>query len=216
MAHAPQGQREASSPAARHVPVTVSADDAGDAGDVGDAVLARGDRMARFAAGARRAAGRVLGACVLLAAGWLLAVVFGLPGAAPAAADTTAAATGADGLPVPGPAASGSAPQADVLPPDGYRLSTTPNAEAMAGRSVDGLTSQSTPALPAPSTADHDSGANGFVPQGGGGPGLSGPGAADVTRFVYDPRPMAQRAPMACVLPPVVRTAADDPSFSPD
>ncbi|GHE40239.1 hypothetical protein GCM10017673_48280 [Streptosporangium violaceochromogenes] len=212
MAYAPQGQREASSPAARHVPVTVRVADAGNADDT---FPARSGRMARFAAGVRWAVGRLLGACVLLAAGWLLAVAFGLPGTAPAAADTTAAA-GADGLPVPGPAASGAVTRADVFPAGGDRLSTTPNAEAMAGRSVDGLTSQSTPTLPAPSNVGHDSGANGFVPQGGGGPGLSGPGAADVTRFVYDPRPMAQRAPMACVLPPVVRTAADDPSISPD
>ena len=86
----------------------------------------------------------------------------------------------------------------------------------MAGRGVDGLTSQSKPGFPAPATADHGSGDNGFVPQNGGGSGLFGPGPGDVAWFAYDPRLTTQRAPLAFVLPPVVRTAADELSFSPD
>lgn len=201
MARMPQEQWGASSPAVRHVPGTVSAD---------DAVSVRGVRTARFAADARRIVRRVFAIGGLLAAGWLLAVVFGLLGAAPAAADTTAV-TG-----VAGSAAAGSAFQADVFPTDSDRLSASGNAEAMAGRGVDGLTSHSKPGFPAPTTADHSSGGNGLVPQTSGGSGFSGPGVGDVARFVYDPRLMAQCAPQACVLPPVVRTAADDPSFSPD
>ncbi|WP_242675649.1 hypothetical protein [Streptosporangium minutum] len=209
----PQGQWRASSPAAQRVPVAVPAD---------GAIFAWADRMARFAAGARRIVRRVFAIGGLLAVGWLLAVVFGLLGAAPAAADTTAATgvassdAGVAHSDAPDSAASGSAPQADVFPTDSGGLSATGNAEAMAGRGVDGLTSQSKPASPAPATVDHSSGADGFVPQSSGGPGISGPGVGDVSRFVYDPRLMAQRAPLACVLPPVVRTAADDPSFSPD
>ncbi|MEV8638290.1 hypothetical protein AB0395_42225 [Streptosporangium sp. NPDC051023] len=242
----PYGQWRAFSSAARRAPVAVPAD---------DAVLIRADRMARFAAGARLIVGRAFAAGGLLAAGWLLTVVFGLLGAAPAAADTTAA-TGAAGFGVPGPsgpgpsgpdpavsapavsgpavpgstvpgsavsnsaapgsAAPGQAVQAGVFPTGGGGLSATDNAEAMAGRGVDGLTSQSKPGFPAPATADHSSGANGFVPQSSGGSGPSGPGVGDVTRFVYDPRLAARRVPPECSLPPVVRTAADDPSFSPD
>ncbi|MEV7008410.1 hypothetical protein [Streptosporangium sp. NPDC051022] len=212
MARTPHGQWRASSPAAPRVPVTVLTDDAEGADD---AVFARAGRMARFAAGARPIVRRAFAVGGLFAAGWLLAVVFGLLGAAPAAADTTAA-TGAAGSGVPGSAAAGSAFQADVFPPDSGGLLATGNAEAMAGRHVDGLTSQSKPGLPAPATVDHSSGANGFVPQTSGGSGLSGPGVGDVTRFVYDPRLTARRVPQACVLPPAVRTAADDPSFSPD
>lgn len=206
MARMPQEQWGASSPAVRHVPGTVSAD---------DAVSVRGVRTARFAADARRIVRRVFAIGGLLAAGWLLAVVFGLLGAAPAAADTTAV-TGVAGSAVPGSAAAGSAFQADVFPTDSDRLSASGNAEAMAGRGVDGLTSHSKPGFPAPTTADHSSGGNGLVPQTSGGSGFSGPGVGDVARLVYDPRLMAQCAPQACVLPPVVRTAADDPSFSPD
>ncbi|WP_433249031.1 hypothetical protein ACQPYK_01625 [Streptosporangium sp. CA-135522] len=180
-----------------------------------DAIFARADRMARFAAGTWQIVRRVFAIGGLLAAGWLLAVVFGLLAAAPAAADTTAA-TGVARSDAPDSAASGSALQAEDFPTDSGGLSATGNAEAMAGRGVDGLTSQSKPLSPAPATVDHSSGADGLVPQTGGGSGLSGPCMGDVARFVYDPRLMAQRAPLACVLPPVVRTAADDPSFSPD
>ncbi|MFF5204956.1 hypothetical protein [Streptosporangium sp. NPDC000396] len=180
-----------------------------------DAISARGDRMARFAAGTRLIVRRAFAIGGLLAAGWLLAVVFGLLGAAPAAADTTAA-TGVARFQVPDSAASGLTVQVDDFPTGSGRLSATGNAEAMAGRGVDGLTSQSKPGFPAPATVDHSSGVDGLVPQTNGGSGFSGPGVGDVARFVYDPRLMARRAPRACVLPPVVRTAADDPSFSPD
>ncbi|MDP9863891.1 hypothetical protein J2S55_003157 [Streptosporangium brasiliense] len=206
MARMPQEQWRASSPAARRAPVAVSAD---------EAIFTRADRMARFAAGSRQIVMRVSAVGALLAAGWLLAVVFGLLGAAPAAADTTAA-TGVARSGAPDSAASGSALQADVFPTESGGLSASGNAEAMAGRGIDGLTSQSKPASPAPTTVDHSSGADGFVPQTNGGSGFSGPGVGDLSRFVYDPRLTAQRAPLACVLPPVVRTAADDPSFSPD
>jgi hypothetical protein len=84
----------------------------------------------------------------------------------------------------------------------------------MAGLTVDGLTSQSEPGLPEPSTAGKNLGGNGLVPSGGSG--SFGPGMGDVARSVFDPRLAVQRAPLAWVLPPVVRTAADDPSFSPD
>ncbi len=215
MARMPHEQGRASSPAAWRAPVAVSAD---------DAVFARADRMARFAAGARLVVRRAFAIGGLVAAGWLLAVVFGLLGAAPAVADATAA-TGVAGSDVPGPtpglavpasAASGSALLADVFPTESGGLLATGNAEAMAGRGVDGLTSQSKPGIPAPADVDHGSGANGLVPQTSGGSGLSGPSVGDVTRFVYDPRLRAQCVSPACALPPVVRTAADDPSFSPD
>ncbi|RBQ22133.1 hypothetical protein DP939_00225 [Spongiactinospora rosea] len=149
--------------------------------------------MPIFALIARVAAG--LG---LLAAGWLLAVLFGLLGAAPAAADSIVS----DGGGVDSSHAFG-----DMA---GF------NAEAMAGRGVDGLTSQSEPALPTPITTDHNSGADGFVPQGGGGPGQFVPGMGDLARSGFDPQLAMLRAPAAGVLPPVVRTAADEPSFSPD
>jgi hypothetical protein len=89
------------------------------------------------------------------------------------------------------------------------------DAGAMAGRTVDGLTSQSKPAAPTPSTADHSAGANGLVPRGGGSsPAV--PGLGDVARSVFDPRLMVAPAVPASAPAPVVRTAADDPSFSPD
>ncbi|MCG5215463.1 hypothetical protein [Streptosporangium sp. KLBMP 9127] len=154
--------------------------------------------MARFAAGARQAIVRALTVGGLIAAGWLLAVLFGLLWASPAAADSTAA-TGA----------SQSQETGDLA-------TATDNAEAMAGRGVDGLTSQSKPTLPADSTADHSSGAHGVVPQSGGGSGQFGPGVGDVSRSVFDPRLLLLPAPLALVLPPAVRTAADEPSFSPD
>ncbi|MFF0572937.1 hypothetical protein [Streptosporangium saharense] len=171
--------------------------------------------MARFVVGARAVFRRALALGGVLAAGWLLALVFGLLGAAPAAADTTAAA-GAARLDAPDSTAPGPAFQAGVFPTGGGGFSVSGDAAAMAGRGVDGLTSQSKPTSPAPASDDHSAGANGFVPQGSGGSGPSGPGVGDVTRFVHDPRVTARRAPAARALPPVVRTAADDPSFSPD
>ncbi|GAA4234373.1 hypothetical protein GCM10023075_52720 [Streptosporangium album] len=182
-----------------------------DGGAISDPV----HRMARFAAGTGQIVRRALAIGGLLAAGWLLVVVFGLFSAAPAAADTTAA-TGTARSDAPDSAASGSAVQADVFPTDSGGLSATGNAEAMAGKGVDGLTSQSKPTSPAPATVDHSSGADGLVPQSSGGSGLSGSCVGDVVRSVHDPRLTAQSAPSAFVLPPVVRTAADDPSFSPD
>ncbi|WP_229803275.1 hypothetical protein [Planobispora rosea] len=180
-----------------------------------EATSARSDRMARFAAGVRRIARRALVIGGVVAAGWLLAIVFGFLGSAPATAETTAV-TGAAGSGSLDGAASESALQVDDFPTESGDLLAAGNAAAMAGRGVDGLTSQSSPVVPAPSTVDHNAGANGFVPQTGGGSGPSGPSVGDVARFVYDPQMRAENAPRAVVLPPVVRTAADDPSFSPD
>ncbi|SEG79996.1 hypothetical protein SAMN05444920_104783 [Nonomuraea solani] len=159
-------------------------------------------RMARFAAGARRVVVRAVATGALVAAGWLLAVLFGMLTAAPAAADATAA-TGA---------VNAEAAQS-LAGPD--HVSASDNAEAMAGRTVDGLNSQQDPGLPTPSTAGKILDTNGLVPNGGGS-GPFGPAAGDVARSVFDPRLQAGRAPLARLLPPVVRTAADDPSFSPD
>jgi hypothetical protein len=94
------------------------------------------------------------------------------------------------------------------------RVDVPADAGAMAGRTVDGLTSQSKPLSPQPSTADHSAGANGFVPRPGSGP--FGPGFGDVARSVFDPRLAVAPAEMASVPAPVVRAAVDDPSFSPD
>ncbi|TDD11668.1 hypothetical protein E1294_44755 [Nonomuraea diastatica] len=178
--------------------------------------------MARFAAGARRLVMRATAVGALVAAGWLLAVLFGMLTAAPAAADSTAAtgasATSAAGLPATETAAVPSAvtevgASAASLDPD--HVSASDNAEAMAGRTVDGLNSQQDPGLPTPSTAGQILDTNGLVPNGGGS-GPFGSATGDVARSVFDPRLEARRAPPAYVLPPVVRTAADDPSFSPD
>jgi hypothetical protein len=206
VARVPHEQWRALSPAVRRARVALPVD---------DTIPGRADRMARFAAGTRRGVRRALAIGGLLAAAWLLAVVFGLLGAAPAAADTTAVAGGARSQ-TSHAAAPGSALGADDFPTVSGGPSATHNAEAMAGRGVDGITSQSRPGFPAPAPVEHGSGANGFVPQSGGGTGLPGPGPGDVAWFAYDPRPTTQRVPPAFVLPPVVRTAADDPSFSPD
>ncbi|MBB5140583.1 hypothetical protein HNP84_010352 [Thermocatellispora tengchongensis] len=207
-------------------------------------VTVRADRRAWFAADGRRTLVRAVALGALMAAGWLIAVLLGLlAGAAPASADTfaardaghtgIAAAVAPDGgiaeAATTGVGDGGDRPPSGGLPAepgiDGFPLiggiaaageSAAGNAEAMAGRGVDGLTSQSTPVLPAPSTADVGAGADGFVPHGGGGPGQFGPGTGDVARSTYDPHVLVRRAPLAAVLPPVVRTAADEPSFSPD
>ncbi|MFC7382177.1 hypothetical protein [Sphaerisporangium rhizosphaerae] len=105
-----------------------------------------------------------------------------------------------------GPASAGGFPT--------VRVDAPADAGAMAGRAVDGLTSQSKPLSPQPSTADHSAGANGFVPRPGSGP--FGSGFGDVARSVFDPRLAVAPAEMASVLAPVVRAVADDPSFSPD
>nr|WP_236667177.1 hypothetical protein [Nonomuraea sp. K271] len=234
-----------------------------------DKATDRVDRMARFAAGARRLVLRATAVGSLVAAGWLLAVLFGMLTAAPAAADSTAAtgashSTSAAGVPASGTSAaelSASATATDlyesVAATDSYESATdmgtpvsatdmgTPvaempavpsavsevgasaaslgpghvsasdNAEAMAGRTVDGLNSQQDPGLPTPSTAGKILDTNGLVPNGGGS-GPFGSATGDVARSVFDPRLEARRSPPAYVLPPVVRTAADDPSFSPD
>ncbi|MGI5285459.1 hypothetical protein ACQEVF_19290 [Nonomuraea polychroma] len=190
--------------------------------------------MARFAAGARRVVVRAVTIGALAVAGWLLAVLFGMLTAAPAAADVTATAgsavaeadAGAETLPgaetVPGAGsfqafgdpsqASGDALQALVGSDHG---SASDNAAAMAGRTVDGLNSQRDPGLPSPSTAGQILDTNGLVPNGGGS-GPFGSATGDLARSVFDPRLQALRALPAYVPPPVVRTAADDPSFSPD
>ncbi|MFB4292922.1 hypothetical protein ACBI99_35140 [Nonomuraea sp. ATR24] len=191
-------QTRAMSLDAWRVPVTVSAE---------DPITRRADRMARFAAGARRVVVRAVAVGSVLAAGWLLALLFGMLFSAPAAADSTAA-TGA-GTP---PHATGSIK--DGFPPVG----TAPvfdNAGAMAGLKVDGLTSQSDPGLPPSSTADNILDTDGLVPNGSGN-GPFGSNMGDVARSVFDPRLEVMHVALPYVLPPVVRTAADDPSFSPD
>lgn len=230
MARMPKGRRRAESPAVTLcVPVTAS-------GGQAQTIVTRESRMARFVAGSRF--GRLLAIGGLIAAGWLLSVLFACLGAAPAAADAhipagraptveasktirvgqadaaKASRAGAAGHSVSPPlhVAAGSA-LADGFPT--VSDSALADAGAMAGRTVDGLTSQSKPALPAPSTADHSAGDNGFVPRGGGS-GPYGPGIGDVARSVFDPRLMVAPALVASAPAPVVRTAADDPSFSPD
>ncbi|WP_245641777.1 hypothetical protein [Nonomuraea candida] len=203
-----------------------------------------GVRMARFAAGARRVVVRAVAIGALAVAGWLLAVLFGMLTAAPAAADATAAkgaaATGADATVATGAAAreaaaSGiAATEAAVTGADATTatraattgtahraftgsggLSASDNAEAMAGLTVDGLNSQRDPGLPPSSNAGEILDTDGLVPNGGGS-GPFGPVTGDAARSMVDPRLQAGRAPLARLLPPVVRTAADDPSFSPD
>lgn len=178
-----------------------------------DVTTDQGDRMARFAAGARRSVVRAVAIGALVAAGWLLAVVFGMLTAAPAAADATAV-TGAE---LTGAAHQSLTGSDRASAPDGAdtpdRASASDNAEAMAGRTVNGLNSQRDPGLPPPSDAGKILDTGSLVPNGGG----SGPsGSGEVARSVFDPRPQAGRVPLARLLPPIVRTAADDPSFSPD
>ncbi|WP_181871512.1 hypothetical protein [Sphaerisporangium album] len=190
--------------------------------------------MARFVAGSRL--GRLLAVGGLIAVGWVLGLVFGLAGAASAESHVPSghvAAAGQAGEDVQvsrvvadvgtSGAARGSASTpphvaSGPAPAGGFpTVSDTASADAgaMAGRSVDGLTSQSKPAHPTPSTADHSAGADGIVPRGGGS-GPFGPGPGDVARSVFDPRLVATPAVTASAPAPVVRTAADDPSFSPD
>ncbi|MBO3751813.1 hypothetical protein J5X84_37575 [Streptosporangiaceae bacterium NEAU-GS5] len=175
----------------------------------------RGDRMARFAADSRLARLLVLGG--MIAAGWLLGMIFGVLGMA----STAHAETLSSSFPVAAgsalsdgfPTASDSPLARGLLKAQAGSLSPAEvTAQAMAGRNVDGLTSQSKPVLPAPSTADHSAGSNGLTPQGGVGSILFG----EIARSVFDPRLLVASAPTAAITPPVVRTAADDPSFSPD
>jgi hypothetical protein len=171
--------------------------------------------MARFAADSRL--GRLLALGGLIAVGWLLGLIFGFIGAAPASADsyvpshqTAMTSTGKHHTPRVAPE------RAVVHGFPALSDNASDNAEAMAGRDVDGLTSQSKPALPAPSAGDRTAGTHGLVPQPTGGSGPFGPGLGDVVRSGHDLRLMVLSAPVAAILPPVVRTAADDPSFSPD
>ncbi|WP_308168744.1 hypothetical protein [Nonomuraea sp. NEAU-A123] len=183
---------------------------------VEDAIADRAARMARFAAGAREVIARAVAVGALLTAGWLLAVLLGMLSAAPAAADSTAAAgTAADTTTTVGTPHTVTGSIMDGFPTADGKVAASDNAEAMAGRTVDGLNSQSDPGLPPSSTASDILDTNGLVPNGGGS-GPFGPGMGDIARSCYDPRIEARRAPLASVLPPVVRTAADDPSFSPD
>jgi len=143
---------------------------------------------------------RLLLAGGLLVAGWILGIVFALLGASPAAAETHAGTQAVEPVVAAEAALSSVSPGEDAL--------------AMAGSHVEGLTSQSTPQSPV-SAADRHQGTVGFVPQSGGGAGPSASGEA----VWYDHAPRtgaALRVPMPVVPDPVVRTAADDPSFSPD
>lgn len=119
---------------------------------------AKRGRMARFAAGSRL--GRLLVVGGLIAAGWLLGLFFGVFGTAMSVAGTTPShdvagsvlpdrLSGPDlGLP-PSPGGAGSHGKiTDGFPTVAHDVSV--NAEAMAGRTVDGLTSQSKPLLPHP------------------------------------------------------------------
>ncbi|MDH2426480.1 hypothetical protein [Sphaerisporangium sp. TRM90804] len=212
------------------MPVTISGDEA-----QARTVLTREARMARFAAGSRLV--RLFAVGGLIAVGWLMGVILGLAGAAPAAADVHFPA----GHLAPVKVVEAVTPPEEVVETVETRdvrraLSTTPHAAlgpasaggfptmsdsppadagAMAGRTVDGLTSQSKPALPAPSSAEHSAGANGFVPRGSGS-GPYGPGFGDVAGSVFDPRLAVMAAEPVGARLPVVRTTADDPSFSPD
>ncbi|MCT9929812.1 hypothetical protein N5079_06210 [Planotetraspora sp. A-T 1434] len=207
MTYTPEEQRGAMPAAEPRVDVTVAGS-------------GRGDRMARFAAGSRL--GRLLVIGGLIAAGWLLGVIFNVSGTATSVAETApshvaAGSVLADHFPTAGSGGSLTAIPggASTAGSDGFPTASdnaSMNAEAMAGRTVDGLTSQSKPVLPSPSTVDHAPGDHGLVPQASGGSILFG----DVARPVFEPRLTHLPAPLAAVLPPVVRTAADDPSFSPD
>ncbi|MFC7103027.1 hypothetical protein ACFQQB_22830 [Nonomuraea rubra] len=174
--------------------------------------------MARFAAGARRVVVKAVAIGALVAAGWLLVVVFGMLTAAPAAADSTAAtgaAESSDATPAAGNAAGDTAGNAvshtagnaagDPAAQHGLtapvRVSASDNAEAMAGRTVDGLNSQRDPGLPAPSSAGKILDTDGLVPNGGGS-GPFGPATGDAVRSGFDPRLQAGRALPARLLPP--------------
>ncbi len=213
MARMPVRRPRAIALVARRVPATVPTT---------DTITGRASRMARFAAGARRVVVRASLVGGLVAAGWLLAVLFGASFAAPASAAAVTGPAPATPSAADSTAATGAgAPQTVTGPFEGGfptadgTVSAPDDAEAMAGLTVDGLTSQSDPGLPAPSTASSMLDTDGLVPNGGGS-GPFGPCMGDIARSVYDPRIEARRAHLACVLPPVVRTAADDPSFSPD
>ncbi|WP_055482471.1 hypothetical protein [Sphaerimonospora mesophila] len=187
--------------------------------------------MARFAAGSPL--GRLLVIGGLITVAWLLGVIYGVFGSAasvagmptqssshdvvgPVLSDVLSAADSPSSVVPSRPLASsaGGDAEAGSWSSGGFPTATesaSANAEAMAGRTVDGLTSQSKPLLPSSSAKDHV-GDHGLVPQTSGASMLFG----DLTRSVFEPHFTKLPAPMAAVVPPVVRTAADDPSFSPD
>jgi hypothetical protein len=173
----------------------------------GDGVPAAGsDRKVR--SGASRLGRRLLLGGLFLV-GWVVGVfLLGWVGATPAAADTLD--SGDSRI-----AVFASAELDQVRPVGAIDAST--EAEAMAGRGIHGLTFQYVPGRTAPSTIDHTVGAYALAPRsGGGGFGPLGPPLGDAVRSLDDPRLMVLPAPAAGALPPVVRTAADEPSFSPD
>ncbi|WP_283139311.1 hypothetical protein [Rhizohabitans arisaemae] len=89
-------------------------------------------------------------------------------------------------------------------------------AEAMAGRGVDGITSQRTPGFPESPPTNHTTDVGGALPQTGGGSGHFGPAMGDSARSGRTVPSLVVLTPVAWHIPPVVRTAADEPSFSPD
>ncbi|GIH73529.1 hypothetical protein [Sphaerimonospora thailandensis] len=193
--------------------------------------------MARFAAGFPL--GRLLVIGGLITAGWLLGVIYGVFGPAMSVVGMPAqpSAQGVAGSMLPdalSTAGSANSLTSSSSPISGSSLASSSggkakersgrvggfptatknasaNAEAMAGRTVDGLTSQSKPLLPSSSAEDHV-GDHGLVPQTSGESMVFG----DIARSTFEPRFTKLPAPVAAVVPPVVRTAADDPSFSPD
>src|SRR5690606_18989174 len=171
-----------------------------------------------------------------------LAVVFQMFTAAPAAADSTAAtgagaplsATASDnaeamagltgdgltsrsdhGLPSPGP--TGQILDTDGLVPtagaNGPSAPGTPSAVARLPAA--GPPRRSAPGLPSPGPTGPILDAAGLVPTGGAN-GPFGPGMGDVARSGFAPRIDVRLVTPAYVQSPVVRAAADDPSFSPD
>lgn len=190
----------------------------------------RGGRTARFAAGFPLL--RLLAIGGLIVAAWLFVVVYGVFGPAMSVAGMHAQLSSHNvagpvlpdvlhtALPkaqTAGPLAASSASAnavTDTGGSGGFPTATdnaSADAEAMAGRTVDGLTSQSKPLLPSPSAVDYASD-HGLVPQTSGMSMLFG----DDARAMFEPRFTRLPAPMVAVRPPVVRTAADDPSYSPD
>ena len=180
-------------------------------------IPARADRMARFAAGARQVIGRVVRG--RRPAGRRMAARRSSSGcSSPLRRPRTPPRRQGRRAPAPStqPLPDRSL-QADEFPTDSGVLSASDNAEAMAGRTVDGLTSQSEAGLHRPRHRRPHSGHRMvWCPQAGGGSASSGRawGMSRGPSSTRDSR--LRRAPLACVLPPVVRTAADDPSFSPD
>ncbi len=172
----------------------------------GDGVPGAGsDRKVR--SGASRLGRRLLLGGLFLV-GWVLGVfLLGWVGAAPAAADT---------LPS-GDSRITASVRAELDQVRSFgAVDASTEAEAMAGRGVHGLTFQYAPGHTAPSTIVHKVDAYALAPRSGGGVGPLGPPFGDAVRSIDDPRLMAFPAPPAGTLPPVVRTAADEPAFSPD